>query len=61
MDKNNDHLEWEARCLEFYKTQRAVKTASSFQVRQEMYRGSSEEWRKFEVHLEPMIEALQMY
>jgi Tfp pilus assembly protein PilF len=54
-------LEWEDRCLEFYKTQRAVKTASSLQVRQEMYRGSSEEWRKFEVHLEPMIEALQMY
>ena len=52
-------LDWEDQCLEFHKTQRAVKTASSLQVRQKMYRGSSDEWRHYEAHLEPMIEALK--
>lgn len=52
-------LDWEDQCLEFHKTQRAVKTASSLQVRQKMYRGSSDEWRHYETHLEPMIEALK--
>lgn len=52
-------LDWEDRCLEFYKTERAVQTASAMQVRQEMYQGSSEEWRNYEKHLELMIELLK--
>ena len=52
-------LNWEDRCLEFYKTKRAVGTASATQVRQNMYQGSSEEWRKYEKHLEPMTELLR--
>ena len=51
-------LDWEDQCLEFHKTSRAVHTASAAQVRQEMYRGSSEEWRKYARHLKPMIELL---
>ena len=51
-------LDWEEQCLEFHKTQRVVKTASSWQVRQKMYRGSSDEWRNYESHLAPMIEGL---
>ncbi|MDO8786816.1 MAG: tetratricopeptide repeat protein [Sulfuritalea sp.] len=52
-------LTWEDRCLEFHKTKRAVKTASSTQVREEMYRGSSEAWRKYKAHIQPMIAALK--
>ena len=52
-------LKWEDQCLEFHKTKRAVQTASATQVRQKMYQGSSEEWRKYEKHLEPMVELLR--
>jgi hypothetical protein len=52
-------LDWEDRCLEFHKTKRAVKTASSFQVRQEMYKGSSEAWRRYEALIQPMLQVLE--
>jgi tetratricopeptide (TPR) repeat protein len=52
-------LNWEDQCLDFHKSERAVKTASSFQVRQAMYQGSSEAWRKYEAHLKPMLQALE--
>jgi tetratricopeptide (TPR) repeat protein len=52
-------LEWEPECLEFHKTERAVKTASSAQVRQAMYQGSSAAWRKYEAHIQPMLQALE--
>lgn len=52
-------LEWEDQCLEFHKTIRAVQTASATQVRRKMYQGSSEEWRKYETHLEPMVKLLR--
>ena len=51
-------LGWEPQCLEFHKTKRAVRTPSSIQVRQAMYKGSSEAWRKYETHLQPMLRAL---
>jgi tetratricopeptide (TPR) repeat protein len=51
-------LEWEEQCLEFYKTKRAIRTPSGRQVRQKMYTGSSDAWRKYEAHLEPLIESL---
>jgi|GEM_PF-461991 len=44
-------LDWEDACLEFHKSKRPVKTASSAQVKQELYRGSSEAWRKYEEFL----------
>ena len=52
-------LNWEDQCLEFHKTKRVVRTASAAQVRQKMYQGSSEEWRKYEKHLAPMVELLR--
>ena len=52
-------LDWEDQCLEFHKTTRAVQTASATQVRQKMYQGSSDEWRRYEKHLEPMLELLR--
>jgi tetratricopeptide (TPR) repeat protein len=45
-----DHvgLDWEVACLDFYKTERGIGTASALQVREPMYRESSEKWRKYE-------------
>ena len=51
-------LEFEPACLEFYKTDRAVRTASSEQVRRPIYRDSTEEWRAYESHFEPLRAAL---
>jgi tetratricopeptide (TPR) repeat protein len=47
-------LDWEEQCLEFHKTKRAISTASSLQVRQKLYKGSSEQWRNYEKHLAPL-------
>ena len=51
-------LEFEPACLEFYNTERAVRTASSEQVRQPIYREATEEWRAYEAHLGPLKAAL---
>jgi tetratricopeptide (TPR) repeat protein len=51
-------LEFEPACLEFYKTERAVRTASSEQVRQPIYRGSTDEWQQYDSHLGPLRRAL---
>ena len=55
-----DHigLEFEPQVLEFYKTDRAVRTASSEQVRQPIYRDATEEWRAYETFLGPLKDAL---
>lgn len=51
-------LEFEPACLEFYNTDRAVRTASSEQVRRPIYREATEEWRAYEAHLAPLKQAL---
>lgn len=51
-------LEWHDDCLNFHRTNRAVSTASSTQVRQKLYTGSSQAWRKYEKHLAPLIQDL---
>ncbi|MEO5613287.1 MAG: sulfotransferase [Sphingomicrobium sp.] len=51
-------LEFEPACLEVYKTERAVRTPSSEQVRQPIYRGATEEWQRYEKHLGPLKDAL---
>ncbi len=48
-------LSCDDRCLNFHKNTRAVHTTSGFQVREKMYQGSSEAWRKYEQYLEPLI------
>ena len=45
-------LEWEDGCMEFEKNKRAVRTASFAQVRKKIYKGSSEEWKKFKNRIE---------
>lgn len=51
-------LPFEPTCLEFHKTERAVRTASSEQVRQPLYSGAVDQWRNFEPWLGPVAEAL---
>ncbi len=51
-------LEFEPACLEFHKTERAVRTASSEQVRQPIYRDATDEWRAYGAHLQPLRDAL---
>ena len=51
-------LEFEPQVLEFYKTERAVRTASSEQVRQPIYRQATEEWQPYESYLAPLKAAL---
>jgi tetratricopeptide (TPR) repeat protein len=51
-------LEFEPQCLEFYKTERSVRTASSEQVRQPIFREGLDQWKNFEPWLGPLREAL---
>jgi tetratricopeptide (TPR) repeat protein len=55
---NHCGLEFEPACLEFYKTERTVRTASSEQVRQPIYRSAVDHWRNYEAHLAPLKEFL---
>ena len=51
-------LPFEPACLQFHETQRAVKTASSEQVRQPIYSSSVNLWRNYEARLGELIEVL---
>lgn len=56
-----DHcsLPFEDACLNFHETERAVKTASSEQVRQPIYSTSVNLWRNYEQHLAAVIDVLE--
>jgi tetratricopeptide (TPR) repeat protein len=54
-------LEWDDNCLKFHKNKRAVKTASTLQVRKKIYKNSSDAWKKYESHLGPLIIPLSSY
>jgi hypothetical protein len=49
-------LEWDERCLEFHTAERAVMTASFWQVRQKMYNRSVGRWRRYEKYIGPLRE-----
>jgi len=51
-------LEFEPQVLEFYNTERAVRTASSEQVRRPIYREATEEWLRYEEYLVPLKDSL---
>jgi tetratricopeptide (TPR) repeat protein len=51
-------LEFEPGCLDFHKTERSVRTASSEQVRQPLYREGLDQWRHYEPWLGALREAL---
>jgi tetratricopeptide (TPR) repeat protein len=48
-------LEWDARCLEFQQTKRAVMTSSYWQVRQKIYRGSVGRWQNYRKFIGPLL------
>lgn len=51
-------LEWDDACLDFQKTERRVKTASTMQIRQPIYKSSVSRWHRYEQELQPLFEAL---
>ena len=51
-------LPFEPSCLEFYKTERSVRTVSSEQVRRPINREGIDRWRHYEPWLGPLREAL---
>ena len=51
-------LEWDNVCLEFHKTDRAVQTLSSAQVRRPIYKVSVQSWKRYENELAPLLEVL---
>ena len=51
-------LPFEQSCVDFHKTKRSVRTASSEQVRRPIYKSGLEQWRHFEPWLGPLKSAL---
>ncbi|MCP4022881.1 MAG: tetratricopeptide repeat protein [Desulfobacteraceae bacterium] len=51
-------LPWDDSCLTFFKTRRAVRTASSLQVRQPIYKDSVRLWKQYKTQLEPLWKTL---
>jgi tetratricopeptide (TPR) repeat protein len=54
-------LDFEPQSVEFYKTERSVRTASSEQVRRPIFREGLDQWRHYEPWLGPMKTALGPY
>jgi hypothetical protein len=51
-------LPFEDACLRFNETERAVRTASSEQVRRPIFSDAVEQWRNYEEWLRPLRDAL---
>ena len=51
-------IDWEDACLFPEENKRYVKTASNLQVRKRVYKGSSEEWKKFKKYLDRAFDDL---
>ncbi|HUA09987.1 MAG TPA: sulfotransferase [Candidatus Acidoferrales bacterium] len=51
-------LAWDPACLEFWKVERPIRTASVVQVRRPLSAGSIGRWRHYERELRPLIDAL---
>ena len=57
-----DHLEldWDEKCLSPEKNTRSVATASTLQIRKKVYRGSSEQWKKYQPFLNGKFDDLPL-
>ena len=51
-------LKFEPACLDFHQTERSIRTASSEQVRQPLFRDGLLQWRNYEPWLRPLADAL---
>jgi tetratricopeptide (TPR) repeat protein len=49
-------LDWDPACLTFHQTERSVKTASMWQVRQPLYSTSVGRWKHYERHIGPLLD-----
>ena len=60
--KMNDFigLDWEPKCIEFYKNNRNVITPSKMQVNKPIYKTSIGKWKRFEKHLKPLYDILNL-
>ena len=54
-------LDWNDICLDFHKSKRDVATISYDQVRQPIYKHSVERWRKYEKHIQPLLEHFKKF
>lgn len=52
-------LPFEEACVAFHETKRSVRTASSEQVRQPIYSGSVQTWKRYGAHLDSLKEILE--
>lgn len=48
-------LDWDPKVLEFHKTERAVLTASNWQVRQKIYSSSVGRWKNYQKFIGPLL------
>ena len=51
-------LPFEQACVDFHKTERAVRTPSSEQVRQPIFKSALQQWRNYEQFLQPLVDAV---
>jgi hypothetical protein len=51
-------LQFEPECVEFHKTERSIRTASSEQVRRPIFREGLDQWKNYEPWLGPLKDAL---
>lgn len=51
-------LDFETQCVEFHKTERSIRTASSEQVRRPIFKEGVDQWRNYDAFLAPLRAAL---
>ena len=56
---NHLGLKFENSIIEYHKNKRPITTASLSQVRQKVYKNSSDQWKKYKAHLDIMIKKLK--
>ena len=52
-------LPWDAACLSPEQNRRAIRTASLTQARRSITAGGNDQWRSYQAHLGPLLQALQ--
>ena len=53
-------LDWDEKCLSPQNNTRSITTASNLQVRQKVYQGSSEQWKKYQPFLNGAFDGLPL-
>ena len=51
-------LDWDEKCLSPQNNTKSVTTASNVQIRKKVYRGSSEQWKKYQPFLNGAFDSL---